>query len=191
MKIAILQLLLLLIGLKPWNEVRNQAPVPPNTYHCENGTVEFRSDAPLEMIEARSTKLKGVIDPANQSFAWAVDVLTFQGFNSSLQREHFNENYLESTRYPKVTFAGKIIEKIDFGQDGTYPVRAKGKLWVHGVEQERIIKGMLEIKNKKLHVTASFTVPLSDHNITIPKIVYQKIAQEIYVTIDAELTFTP
>ena len=66
-------------------------------------------------------------------------------------------------------------------------MRAKGKLSIHGVEQERIIKSQLENKGGKLYITASFTVPIVEHDITIPKIVHQKIAEEIQVTIEAVL----
>ena len=83
-------------------------------FRCDNGKVSFKSDAPLEVIKAKSAKLRGAIDPANQSFAWTVEIKTFEGFNNPLQREHFNENYMESKRYPKASFVGKIIEKIDF-----------------------------------------------------------------------------
>ncbi|MCC6462769.1 MAG: YceI family protein [Saprospiraceae bacterium] len=172
-------------------DAANFGPGGPDVYQCTTGSIQFKSEAPLELIEARSTQLLGAINPANQTFAWSVDVLSFSGFNSTLQREHFNENYLESGRYPKATFAGKIIEKIDFEKDGVYSVRAKGKLNVHGVEQERIIKGQLERKGRKLHISASFSVPLTDHNITVPKIVYQKIAQEILITVDADLVLKP
>lgn len=160
------------------------------TYRCENGKVRFRSNAPLEMIEAFSNKLRGALDPENNTFAWSVEVKTFQGFNGPLQREHFNENYMETNTYPKAYFSGKLIEKIDFQQDGVYAVRAKGLLVIHGVEQERILKSNLDVKGDKLVVHATFTVPLSDHDIAIPKIVHQKIATDIIVTVDAELTKT-
>lgn len=156
-------------------------------FTCENGKVGFKSDAPLEVIQAKSNKLRGAIDTTKQTFAWTVEIKTFEGFNSPLQREHFNENYMESKKYPKASFAGKIIESVDFHKEGTYSVRAKGKLNIHGVEKERIIKSQMEIKGKKIRVHATFTVPLTDHNITIPKVVYQKIAEEIEVTVDAEL----
>lgn len=156
-------------------------------YKCENGKVSFKSDAPLELIQAKSKKLRGLIDPEKQTFAWTVEVKSFEGFNSPLQREHFNENYMESKSYPKASFTGKIIEDVDFQKNGTYSIRAKGKLTIHGMEQERIIKGEMEINGDKIRVQSSFTVPLSDHNITIPKIVYQKIAEVIEVTVDAEL----
>jgi len=164
--------------------------LPANgVYRCANGRIEFTSNAPLEIIEAKSDRMQGAIDPSNQSFAWLVEVISFEGFNSPLQREHFNENYVETDRYPRATFTGKIIEQIDFDQDGSYAVRAKGKLNIHGTEQERIIKGRLEKKGRKLYISASFTVPLTDHNISIPKIVHQKIAEEIAVTVNAEMIY--
>jgi hypothetical protein len=156
-------------------------------FQCTDGVVILKSDATLELIQAKSHKLRGLIDPAKQTFAWAVEISTFQGFNSPLQREHFHENYLETERFPRASFSGKIIEKFNIDQPGVQIVRAKGKLSIHGVEQERIIKSQLENKGGKLYITASFTVPIVEHDITIPKIVHQKIAEEIQVTIEAVL----
>ncbi|NDK56637.1 YceI family protein [Pontibacter sp. BT213] len=157
-------------------------------YRIKEGRIHFKSEAPLELIEASSAKLKGLIKTDDQTFAFSVANESFEGFNSALQREHFNENYMESTRYPNCTFAGKIIEPVDFSKDGTYTVRAKGKLAVHGVEVERIIKSALTIKGGIITIQSEFIVPLQEHNITIPKIVYQKIAEEISVEINATLT---
>lgn len=157
-------------------------------YTSNTGTISFTSDAPLELIKASSEDLQGVIDPATNSFAFAVKVNTLKGFNSALQMEHFNENYLESAKFPKATFSGKIIEQIDFSVDGTYVVRAKGKLKIHGIEQVRIIKGKIKISGNEISVKTDFFVPLADHDITIPKIVNKKIATEIEVFIDAVLT---
>lgn len=157
-------------------------------YRIKEGRIHFKSEAPLELIEASSTKLKGLIKTTDQTFAFSVANESFEGFNSALQREHFNENYMESTRYPNCTFSGKIIEPVDFTKDGTHTVRAKGKLSVHGVDVERIIKSTLTIKGGVINVQSSFIVPLQDHNITIPKIVYQKIAEEINVELNATLT---
>lgn len=160
---------------------------PTGPYRCENGKVYIKSEATLEVIQARSSKLRGAIDPLNNTFAWSVETSSFEGFNSPLQREHFNENYMESSKFPKVIFSGKIIEKIDFQTNGKYTVRAKGKLIAHGVEQERIIRSELEVMGNKIRVRAEFTVPLTDHDIRIPHIVYQKIAEEVSLTIAAEL----
>jgi len=116
------------------------------------GEAYFKSDAPLELIEAKSKKLKGVINSEKRTFAFSIPIQSFKGFNSALQRIHFNENYLESDAFSNATFTGKIIEKIDFSKDGVYNVRAKGKLKIHNIEQERIIKSKLEIKNGKVLV---------------------------------------
>lgn len=162
-------------------------PGENGVFRCDKGKVGFKSDAPLEVISARSARLRGAIDTIKQTFAWSVDVRSFEGFNSPLQREHFNENYMESKKHPRASFAGKIIEDVDFSKNGSYSVRAKGLLNIHGVEQERIIKSQIEISGGKLRVQASFSVPLTDHNISIPKVVYQKIAEEITVTVSADM----
>lgn len=178
---------LLLLPLVKSGHAPDEPDLKTPVYRCENGKITLRSEAPLEVIEAKSTRLRGAIDAENNTFAWSVEVKTFEGFNNPLQREHFNENYMESKNYPKATFTGKIIEQVDFGQDGTQTVRAKGKLTIHGVAQERIIKSQLTIKNGKVSVKSAFTVLLSDHSISVPKIVYQKISEEVAVSIEAEL----
>ncbi len=154
-------------------------------YRCDEGAVYFKSDAPLELIEARSGQMRAIIDAGKRTFAFSVPISSFQGFNSPLQQVHFNENYLESQLYPAATFSGKIIEKIDFSTPGTYTIRAKGILRIHGIEQERIIKSKLTVSDGALTATAQFTVLLDEHGISIPKIVYQKIAEEIEVEVEA------
>ena len=153
-----------------------------NKLVLEKGSITFLSNAPLERIEAKSTKLKGLILTSEKTFAFTVDNSSFEGFNGSLQQEHFNENYLESERYPKSYFVGKIVESIDFYKDGKYEVRAKGKLTIHGIEKEKIIKVSLEIKNGRIVANAKFNVLLKEYGIYVPSIVNQKIAEEIQVS---------
>ncbi len=150
-------------------------------YISTSGEIDFASQAQLEIIKASSKDLKGILDPVTNQFAFRVSIRTFQGFNSSLQRDHFNENYLETEKWPTASFTGKIIEEVNFLQDGTYDVRAKGELEIHGQKQMRIIRSKVTIKNGALGIEASFIVPLTDHNIPIPRIVSQKIATEIQV----------
>ncbi len=141
----------------------------------------------MEVIRAQSQRLRGTIDTATQQFAWSVRINTFEGFNSPLQREHFNEDYMESEKYPEATFAGRIIEAVDWKRPGTYEVRAKGKLTIHGVEQERIIRATLEVKEARLRINAQFSVLLADHEITIPKAVFYIFSEEVQVTVKTEL----
>lgn len=155
----------------------------------ETGVVSFVSKAELELIKASSNKVVGLLDPSTNKFAFSILVTSFQGFNSSLQQSHFNENYMESNKFPKITFTGKIIEQVDLSVEGVYEVRAKGDLTVHGETQPRIIKAKITIKKEVANVESEFTVPLIDHNIRIPKIVNQKIATEILVNFKAAFTW--
>lgn len=148
------------------------------------GKVSFVSDAPLERIEASSKNLKGAIQVPNKAFAFSVPVSSFQGFNSDIQRTHFLENYMLEKKYPTISFKGKWIEDVDISKPGSYEVRAKGILNIHGIEKERIIKGVMEVTKTDVFIKSTFQVPLSDHSITIPKVVYQKISDEIEVTME-------
>lgn len=156
-------------------------------YELNDGEVAFTSDAPLELIKAKSTALRGLIDSDKRTFAFSIPITSFQGFNSPLQRVHFYENYLESGRFPAATFLGKIIESVDLSKDGEYTIRAKGKLTIHGIERERIIKSTVTVAAGQLSINADFTILLRDHDIEIPRIVFQKISEEIKVNISAQL----
>lgn len=157
------------------------------TFHVTEAKISFRSDAPLEMIKASSNGVVGAIDTAKKDFLFRVAIKSFEGFNSRTQREHFNENYMQTEQYPEASFKGKIIEDVDFSKEGTFTVRAKGDLNIHGVIKERIIKSDLTIKNNTITLHSAFTVLLSDHNIPIPKVVYQKLANEIKVEVNTAL----
>lgn len=160
---------------------------PAGFFFTSSGNVSFTSEAPLELIRASSDKMRGLIDTDKKTFAFRVTYRSFEGFNSGLQREHFNEKYMESEKYPEAFFNGTIPENIDFSKDGTYSVEVKGKLNIHGVEKERMIKSSLTISSEQIQVQSKFTVLLDDHNIKIPKVVTQKIATEIYIEINADM----
>ncbi len=163
-----------------------EKPALPSIYVVKKNQVVFHSNAKLELIKATSTQLKGLIDAEKRTFAFSVSIKSFDGFNGPLQKEHFNENYMESDKYPNATFTGHIIEEDDFTKDGTYNLRAKGKFVVHGVEQERLLQGDLVVKNGTIRLVCIFTVLLAEHDIKIPRIVHEKLAAEINVIVNAE-----
>ena len=155
-------------------------------YSTQRGSIEFTSDAPLELITAKSTSLKGVLDVEQKSFAFKMSIRSFKGFNSPLQQTHFYENYMETDLYPHAIFQGKIIESLNLSTAQTY--RAKGELEIHGVSVERIIEVKLYQEGDSIRFESEFMVPLADHEIELPRIVYQKIAEEIYVEVKGELS---
>jgi polyisoprenoid-binding protein YceI len=169
----------ILIVLAAW-AYAGTAPAQ-NLFSAQSGNVTFFSKAPLEDIEAHNGKAQSVINTTTGEIAVKVPIKSFI-FENGLMQEHFNENYLESDKYPFATFKGKINEHIDWTKPGTYPVSATGKLNVHGVERDQTIKGKLDVGSGKLQLDADFTVALADHKIEIPTLVFQKIAETIAVT---------
>ncbi|MBK7964596.1 MAG: YceI family protein [Bacteroidetes bacterium] len=172
--------LMLTISLSTYSQISGK-------YSLVSGEINFVSKADLEIIKSTSKALKGAIDPVSHLIAFKIANNSFIGFNSQLQRDHFNENYMESDLFPNCTFSGKIIDEVNFMKEGTYPVRAKGVLTIKGVSQERIVKGIVYIKGDELFLTAEFVVNLRDHDIRIPRIVQQKIAPEIEVSLTSKM----
>jgi polyisoprenoid-binding protein YceI len=127
------------------------------------------------------------MDTARGEFAFKIFITSFKGFNNPLQREHFNENYMETSQFPFATYAGKIIENINYARNGTYTVRTKGKMTIHGITQERIIIAEIIILNGNVKIKAGFSVLLSDYGIKIPKIVGNNLAKEIKVKVTGDL----
>jgi polyisoprenoid-binding protein YceI len=176
---------LLIVGLLILARLTSEAQ---KKFTSDKGEVSFTSNAKLELINASSRKIKGIIDPATGGFAFVVTIQSFEGFNSNLQKEHFNEKYMETDKYYDATFAGKIIETVDFTKDGTYDVRAKGNLVIHGKKQARIIPSKIQIEKGNLIIDSNFTIPLADHDIKVPQVITEKIATEIIVKLNVSLT---
>lgn len=155
-----------------------------NDLYSGTGTISFISDAPLETIEASSKEIKGIIKLSDKTFAFSMPVASFEGFNSPLQKEHFNEHYLETSQFPKSTFTGRIINYDQCEIDCELEVIAKGKLNIHGVTKVVALPIMLTMKKGGFSVRGNFTVLLSDYDIEIPLILEGKISPEIEVSID-------
>lgn len=166
----------------------------PGKLGIGSGSITFISSAPHEHITATNTAVSGVLSLDERSFAVRVPMRSFVGFNSPLQKEHFEENYLEAVLHPNALFEGRIIEAIDLRTPGQKQVRAKGRFTIHGVARERIVLCDIIIERtptgrNTVHVRAELTVPLADHDIRVPRIVQQKIASVIDVKVD--LLFQP
>src|SRR5690554_1651490 len=147
-----------------------------NIIRLRQGSVHFISDAPLELIEASSTEIMALIDTVSGKFAFSIPMSSFLGFNSDLQRTHFNENYMESQLYPRATYSGKMIELWEPAHEIPRKVRTKGRLTIHGKSVERLIAADISRTEKGWFVRSQFTVPLADHDIKIPRLLSQKIA---------------
>ncbi len=154
-------------------------------YISKNGKASFFSEALLEDIEAHSEEAQSIIDLSTKKVVVKIPISSFH-FEKSLMEEHFNENYMETEKYPFALFEGvySSTSPINAGSDGTYQVEVTGKLTIHGVTKEIKTNGTIELKDGKLRSKTVFPVRLEDHNIKIPKIVFKNIAEVVEVSID-------
>lgn len=150
------------------------------------GVISFFSKAPLEDIEAVNKKVTVVMKTSTNDVQFGVTMLNFK-FSKPLMEEHFNENYVESEKYPTCTFKGKISESVDYTKDGNHKVNAKGTLTLHGVSKEVDIPGTLTVKGNTIILNTKFKLKVADYNIKVPSMYVQNIAEEVEITVDATL----
>lgn len=152
----------------------------------DGSTISFFSKSPLEDITAINKKVSVVVKTTTNDIQFAVPMISFK-FPKPLMEEHFNENYVESPKFPTSTFRGKINETIDFTKDGEHKVTVKGTLELHGVTKEIEVPGMIIIKGNELLVNADFKIKVADYNIKVPSLYVQNIAEVVDVKVNATL----
>ncbi|HTJ50997.1 MAG TPA: YceI family protein [Cyclobacteriaceae bacterium] len=151
-------------------------------FRSEKGSITFFSDGAIEDIVATNTAAGSLLNSSTGELVFIVPILEFR-FSKSLMREHFNEKYMETERYPKSTFMGKLVG-YDVTKAGEQNVKAVGKLTMHGVTQNIEVPGTIEFAEGKAIVKSKFVVKLVDYKIKIPTIVWQNIAEEVELRID-------
>ena len=159
-----------------------------NLWKATSSKTLFFSEAPLENIEAVNKKSQGLINTETKQIAIIIPIIEFK-FEKPLMEEHFNENYMETSKYKTASFQGKIISDIDFSTNGEYEATAEGALTIHGVKKEQKINGTITVKENEIVLVSNFTVALEDHEIEIPKMVIENLAEVIAV--DVTMTFEP
>jgi hypothetical protein len=151
-------------------------------YYAEKSKVIFFSDGVVEDIRAENGKVTSIFDVTRGDIAFLLSVRDFQ-FEKNLMQVHFNEKYMESEKFPKSSFQGKI-SGFSMQTAGVQQVRAVGKLTIHGVTREIEVKGTAEKVGGQIFVKSKFLVKLEDYGIKVPQIVWQNIAQQVEVTVD-------
>jgi len=155
---------------------------------AKSGEISFFSEAKLENIDAVNTNAKPLMDTKSGKITFKVSMRVFK-FKSGFMEEHFNENYVESDKYPFAIFEGKIKdnEKIDYSKDGEYNVICDGKMSLHGQSKEISAPGKITIKGNTILVDSKFKLALADYKIEIPAQRLANIAETVDVTVKAEL----
>ncbi|HET8752870.1 MAG TPA: YceI family protein [Salinimicrobium sp.] len=145
---------------------------------------DFFSSAPIEDIHAASKKGISVLNSETGEISFKINTNTFQ-FPKSLMQEHFNEKFIESDKYPAATFRGNIKNPINFNRNGEYSVILLGVLDIHGIKNNREIPAEIIVQNGKISLKSNFQVACKDHNIKIPQILWQNIAEVVEVKVNA------
>lgn len=150
----------------------------------KSGKISFFSKAPLEDIEAHNKAAVSVLDINSGQLEFSVLLKGFQ-FEKALMQEHFNENYLESDKFPKAVFKGKLneITSVNFTRDGKYKVSVGGMLTMHGETKPITAPGIISIQNGKISSVADFSIVLNEYRIQVPAIVKDKIANSIKIMV--------
>jgi polyisoprenoid-binding protein YceI len=158
-------------------------------YITKTGKITFDSDAPLEKIEAVNNQVNAAIDMGTGDIVFKVLMKSFE-FQKSMMQDHFNENYVESDKYPNSTFIGKItnISSIDPSMNGTQAVSVVGKLTIKDSTRNIKADGTVEIKDGKIIGYSKFTILLSDYGIKIPSVVTDNISRTIDINVNVILT---
>lgn len=161
--------------------------VHAQTFITRNGQISFYAKTPLENIEAVNNEVSSIINTQTGELVFAVLIKGFH-FQRALMEEHFNENYMESSKYPKSTFKGKItnLSAVNFTKDGTYNVTVEGDLTIHNVTRKVSAPGLIVVKGGKIEATSKFKVKEKDYDIQVPTIVADKIAEAFDVSVNCK-----
>ena len=105
-------------------------------------------------------------------------------FEKALMQEHFNENYVESDKFPKAVFKGAIsnIGSVNFAASGKYPVTVSGQLTIHGITKPVSTMGTLVLQNNEVSANAEFNILLDDYKISIPGLMKDKISKTVKIS---------
>ena len=150
---------------------------------CE---ISFFSESPLENIEAINKAAKPILSTATGDVQIKIPMKGFV-FPKPLMQEHFNENYIESEKFPDAFFKGKFNEQIDYTKDGEYKVTATGKITIHGVEKDKTIDGTLTVKSGQIILETKFNIHVADFNIKVPSLYVKNVAEDVSVKLNATL----
>jgi polyisoprenoid-binding protein YceI len=158
-------------------------------YMTKNGYIGFFSHTAMEDIKGDNNQVASVLDITTGELVFQVLIKSFH-FDRALMEEHFNENYMESDKFPKSSFKGKItnLSSIDFSKSGIYDVSVDGDLTIRDATNKITTTGKIEVKNGELTATSKFNISPEDYKISIPSVVKDKINKNLEVTVSMKYT---
>ena len=162
--------------------------VTAQVYLTRNGTIRFFSEAPLENIEAVNRQVMSALNTETGEFVFRLPIRSF-AFDKALMQEHFNDNFMESHKFPNASLEGVVEEvgNIDFSVPGSYDVTVAGDLTIKDVTKSISEPGTFTVSEGQIAGEAVFVILLEDYNIIIPRRYARNISPEIEVFVDVTL----
>ncbi len=154
-------------------------------FSVNKGLVTFYSHALIEDITAENKQPGSMINMTTRDIAVIIPIRNFK-FAKELMQEHFNEKYMESEKFPMASFKGSIDASVDMTKEGEYPATAKGTMSIHGIEKEMTLVGTMKRKGDSISLTSDFKIAIKDYNITVPKLLFDNIAEVVDVHVSLE-----
>jgi polyisoprenoid-binding protein YceI len=150
----------------------------------KTGYIGFYGHTPMEDIKADNNQVASVLDISTGELVFQVLIKSFH-FDRALMEEHFNENYMESDKFPKSSFKGKItnFSSVDYKKNGVYDVTVEGDLTIRDVSNKITAKGTIEVVSGGINANSKFNIGPEDYKINIPGVVREKIAKSLEVTV--------
>jgi hypothetical protein len=156
-------------------------------YATRAGEIIFEASVPsFEEVKAKNANVSAVLDVSTGKFA-ALALMKGFRFKVALMEEHFNENYIESSKFPKATFKG-TIQDFQFSESSAereYII--KGTLNLHGVDKNLEVPATISVADGIAQLTARFVLRPEEFDIKIPSIVSSKIAENVNVSVVFQL----
>lgn len=162
--------------------------VAQENYTTRSGVVSFFSEAPVADVDAVNKNASVELNTAESEITFNLNMADFEFANKKMGRDA-EKKYLETVKYPRAGFRGKVISKVNYDKPGSYPATVKGTLTIHGTNQEITNKGTITVEAKQVKVQSEFDLKLADYNIETPKILGKKMTSEsVHVKVNAVLT---
>jgi len=158
-------------------------------YMTKNGYIGFYSHTPMEDIKGDNNQVVGALDISTGEMVFQALIKSFH-FDRALMEEHFNENYMESDKFPKSVFKGKIsnLKDVDFSKNGIYNVTVEGDLTIHDVTNKISTQGTIEVVSGGINANSKFKIVPEDYKINIPGVVKDKFDKNLEVTVAMKYT---
>lgn len=162
--------------------------VAQGRFFTKTGNISFFSKTDLEDIDAHNRSVTCVLDTKTGNVQFSVLMKGFE-FKKALMQEHFNEDYIESDKYPKAEFKGQVLnnDNIDYSKEATQQVKVKGQLSMHGQTNEIEVDGAIAVKDGKLSITSEFPVTIADYKIQVAAFAKNKVAKTVSVKVSCLL----